>query len=128
MVMKTNAPHHWGWVGPDGRDYDIFDFPFTDADGSPLIMEVGLDITERKRADAALKALTETLERRVTERTAELVESNEEAMHLNRAMVGRELRMIELKKEVNALCALVCQPKRYTVDFEQKPPGVSGNP
>ncbi len=127
-VLKTNAPHHWGWIGPDGRDYDIFDFPFTDADGSPLIMEVGLDITERKRADAALKALTETLERRVTERTAELVASNEEAMHLNRAMVGRELRMIELKKEVNALCVLVCQPKRYTIDFEQKLPGVSGNP
>ena len=55
-VLKTNAPHHWEWTGPDGRIYDIYDFPFTDTDGSPLIMEMGIDITERKRAEEALKA------------------------------------------------------------------------
>jgi len=55
-ALKTNAPHHWEWTGPDGRIYDIYDFPFTDTDGSPLIMEMGIDITERKRAEEALKA------------------------------------------------------------------------
>ena len=55
-VMKTGSPHRWEWTGPDGRNYDIYDFPFTDVDGSPLIMEVGLDITERKRAEAAVQA------------------------------------------------------------------------
>jgi len=55
-VMKTNAPHRWEWLGPDGRNYDIYDFPFTDADGSHLVMEMGLDITERKRAEAELCA------------------------------------------------------------------------
>ncbi len=54
-VLKTNKPHHWEWTGPDGRNYDIFDFPFTDSDGSPLIMETGIDITERKRAEEALR-------------------------------------------------------------------------
>ncbi len=54
-VLKTHAPHRWEWTGPDGRNYDIYDFPFTDADGSKLIMEVGLDITERKRAEEALR-------------------------------------------------------------------------
>ncbi len=34
-VLKTGAPHRWEWTGPDGRNYDIYDFPFTDADGSP---------------------------------------------------------------------------------------------
>ncbi|HMK37152.1 MAG TPA: ATP-binding protein [Desulfomonilaceae bacterium] len=53
-VMQTRAPHRWIWVGPDGRDYDIHDFPFTDSDGSQLVMEVGIDITEAKRAEAAL--------------------------------------------------------------------------
>ena len=71
-VLKTNAPHHWEWTGPDGRNYDIHDFPFTDSDGSPLIMEVGVDITERKRAEAALKEVNRTLEVRVAERTESL--------------------------------------------------------
>ncbi|MDY0170057.1 MAG: PocR ligand-binding domain-containing protein [Thermoguttaceae bacterium] len=76
-VLKTGAPHRWEWTGPDGRNYDIHDFPFTDVDGSPLIMEVGLDVTERKRADAALKEASENLEQRVAERTAALEESEQ---------------------------------------------------
>jgi len=49
-VFKTNGPHHWQWTGPDSRNYDVFDFPFTDTDGSSLIMEVGIDVTELKQA------------------------------------------------------------------------------
>ncbi len=70
-VLKTNAPHRWEWLGPDGHNYDIYDFPFTDTDGSPMIMEAGLDITEIKRAQAALKEVNEKLEQRVAERTEE---------------------------------------------------------
>ncbi len=75
-VMKTKAPHHWEWTGPDNRDYDIFDFPFTEADGSPHILEVGIDITKRKRAEEALQKLNETLEQRVIERTDQLAKAN----------------------------------------------------
>ena len=42
-------PHHWEWTGPDNRNYDIYDFPFTDADGSTLILEMGIDITEENK-------------------------------------------------------------------------------
>ncbi len=55
-VLKTNEPHHWEWIGPDGCNYDIFDFPFTDSDGTFFIMEMGIDITERKNAEGALRA------------------------------------------------------------------------
>jgi PAS domain S-box-containing protein len=58
-VVKTNAPHHWEWTGPDNRNYDIYDFPFTDADGSPLIMEMGIDITEQKRAQESLRQVSQ---------------------------------------------------------------------
>lgn len=75
-VMKTGAPHHWEWTGPDDHDYDIFDFPFTEADGSPHILEVGIDITKRKRAEEALQKLNETLEERVIERTDQLAKAN----------------------------------------------------
>lgn len=60
-VRKTGKPHHWEWKGPDGRVYDIHDFPFMDVDGSPLIMEVGIDITKRKEAEAALRKLASEL-------------------------------------------------------------------
>ncbi|MGE5841271.1 MAG: PAS domain S-box protein, partial [Deltaproteobacteria bacterium] len=55
-VLKTKAPHHWEWTGPDGRIYDVSDFPFTDTDGSVSILEMGIDITERKRAEESLRA------------------------------------------------------------------------
>jgi PAS domain S-box-containing protein len=76
-VLKTNEPHHWEWTGPDGRNYDIFDFPFKDADGSPLIMEMGIDITEQKKAQAALRKIQAELETRVEERTRELRETRD---------------------------------------------------
>jgi two-component system CheB/CheR fusion protein len=119
-VLKTNAPHHWEWTGPDGRNYDIFDFPFTDTDGSPLIMEVGIDITERKQAEDGLRKVNETLEQRVAERTEELSANYEELVRFNNAAVGRELRMIELKKEINELCAQAGLPPRFPLDFEKE--------
>jgi PAS domain S-box-containing protein len=83
-VLKTKGAHHWQWTGPDGRDYDVHDFPFVDSDGTALILEMGVDVTDRKRAEAALKESNETLERRVAERTAELKTMNE-AMRSSRA-------------------------------------------
>lgn len=50
-VLDTNAPHRWEWTGPDGRNYDIYDFPFKEADGATHILEVGIDITEQRAAE-----------------------------------------------------------------------------
>jgi len=77
-VLETKAPHRWEWTGPDSRNYDISDFPFTDSDGSPLIMEMGIDITERKQAEAELRRHQEHLEELVKARTAELESKNDQ--------------------------------------------------
>ncbi|MFA5157500.1 MAG: MASE3 domain-containing protein [Candidatus Omnitrophota bacterium] len=53
-VLENNSPHQWAWTGPDGRDYDVYDFPFKESDGSIHILEMGIDISERKRAQEAL--------------------------------------------------------------------------
>jgi PAS domain S-box-containing protein len=55
-ALETQEAHHWQWTGPNGREYDIFDFPFTDTDGSQMVLEMGIDITEQKQAEAALRA------------------------------------------------------------------------
>jgi PAS domain S-box-containing protein len=65
----------------------------------------------------AVRAAAE-LERRgaeaeVRRHADELVAANQELTRFNQAAVGRELRMIELKQEVNALCAQLGQPARY---------------
>jgi hypothetical protein len=41
---------------------------------------------------------------------------NAELERANRVMIGRELRMIELKKEVNELCKRAGEPPRYKED------------
>jgi PAS domain S-box-containing protein len=58
-ALKNMAPLEWEWTGPDGRNYYIYDYPFKDADGSDLIMEVGIDITLQKRAQEELRRANE---------------------------------------------------------------------
>jgi len=48
-VLKTGEPHHWEFTSPDGSIIDAYNFPFTDTDGSPLVLEIDFDIIEQKR-------------------------------------------------------------------------------
>jgi PAS domain S-box-containing protein len=60
------------------------------------------DITERKLAEDLLQ-----------QQTAALRASNVELEIFNRAAVGRELRMIDLKEQINELCRRLGEPPRY---------------
>ncbi|MBN1307866.1 MAG: PAS domain S-box protein [Chitinispirillaceae bacterium] len=62
VVLATMTPREWEWTGPDGRHYQVFDFPFSDIDGAPLILEMGIDITARKRAEEAVNQLAAIVE------------------------------------------------------------------
>ncbi len=58
-----------------------------------------------------------------------LLAANEELTRFNRAAVDRELRMIDLKKEVNELCLRLGQPPRYALDFAaDEPPATEPAP
>jgi len=61
------------------------------------------NITEIKLAEEKLKRLNEELEQRVKQRTAELEEKNAELARMNRIFVGRELKMVELKKSIQEM-------------------------
>lgn len=61
------------------------------------------DTTREKLAEEELRKHREHLEELVTERTAELNKKNEELEKFNTFFVGRELRMIELKKQIAEL-------------------------
>ena len=48
-VFKTGKPIKWEWTKRDGKTYEIHDYPFTDVDGTRFVLELGMDVTERKR-------------------------------------------------------------------------------
>jgi PAS domain S-box-containing protein len=75
-ALSENRTIEWEWTGPDKRIYSIYDFPFTDPDGSPMIMEMGIDITDLKKAQAELEKLNAELEQRIAVRTKELSKVN----------------------------------------------------
>lgn len=61
------------------------------------------DITLRKNLEKKLSQNIETLEDKVNERTAELESRLKELERMNKVMIGREMKMIELKKEISKL-------------------------
>ena len=67
---------------PDGRIYQVYDYPFIDSDGSELVLEIGVDISEMKKAEEKIHKLNETLEQRVAKRTAELESRTQQLQQL----------------------------------------------
>ena len=64
--------------------------------------ELQQEVAERKKAEAVL-----------LERVAELARANADLERFNQLSVGREQRMIELKREVNALLVQAGQPPAH---------------
>ncbi len=89
-------------VGGQPRLFMSHLFPVLGSQGTArYVCRIALDITERKRAEQVLTARNEELER------------------FNRVMVGRELDMIELKRQVNALSLALGQQPPYPLDFDE---------
>ena len=58
------------------------------------------DITDKENLKEKLAEYTKGLENKIAERTKELADKIKELELTNRSMVGRELKMVELKKEI----------------------------
>jgi PAS domain S-box-containing protein len=78
QVLAIHEPQEREWVHRGGRAYHAYVYPFADSDGAPLILELGIDITERKKAEEEVLQLNEELEQRVQTRTAQLEAANQE--------------------------------------------------
>jgi C4-dicarboxylate-specific signal transduction histidine kinase len=103
-----------GWrVRKDGTRFwaDVIITALVDDKGTFLgYAKVTRDLTERRQAEEALKEAKNKLEKRVLERTAELKEVNitlqerlADLEQFHDVVVGRELKLIELEKEIQRL-------------------------
>jgi chemotaxis protein methyltransferase CheR len=72
-------------------------------DSVHLILLAIEDITERKKLEEKLVGYTKGLEAQVEKETKELTDRVTELESMNKTMVGRELKMVELKKEIEDL-------------------------
>lgn len=72
-------------------------------DSVQLIILAIEDVTNKKKLEGQLAEYTQNLEIKIAKRTEELATRVKELETLNRTMVGRELKMIELKEEIEKL-------------------------
>lgn len=59
--LRSGEAQMWEWPSPLGTVFQVYDYRFVDADGSPLVLEFGMDISARKRAEAERERLLERL-------------------------------------------------------------------
>ena len=105
QVASTGEPIRFEQFAPQlGRHYLIAAFSPQKGQFATLFT----DITERKRAEEELEQAVRELER-----------SNSELAQFNRLAVGREMRMIELKRQVNELSEEMGREPPYDLSFLQ---------
>lgn len=86
-------------------------------DGKMRVISITTDITERKAMELALR-----------HQAAELAERNRELERFNRATIGRELDMIALKQQVNALATELGRAPPHALDFLDAEPASKDAP
>ncbi len=104
LALKTGRAENERWHSKKGGSQFYGSgvvMPLRNDAGSEIgLVKIMRDLTEQKRAEEELARYTEELER------------------FNVAAVGRETRMIDLKKEVNQLLARLNEDPRYGLEFE----------
>jgi len=62
-VLESGQPMEWDWLeAPDNRIYHVYSYPFTDTDETPLVLVVGMNITDRVEAENHVNHYLQELE------------------------------------------------------------------
>jgi methyl-accepting chemotaxis protein len=99
------------------RDYSLRAHKLSEDELGSLTDEFNAMLQEIQHRDREVSRARDELEQRVQDRTLQLRQRSDELERFNRAAVGREQRMIELKREVNALRARLGLEPEYDLSF-----------
>ncbi|MDZ8240560.1 MAG: ATP-binding protein [Nostoc sp. ChiQUE01a] len=87
-VFDSNAPQLWEWVdSKTGNVYQIYDYPFKNMKGEPMVVEMGLDITAVKKAEGALR-----------QREKELTQKNQQLAEALTQLKNTQAQLIQTEK------------------------------
>ena len=101
-----------------GKAQPTYELQLLHKDGHPFWVEVReAPSVENGKTVAITGSLTDITARKAAEE--DLLSRNEELERFNKASVGRELRMIELKQEINTLCRELGKPESYALNSMQ---------
>ncbi len=64
-VLATGEGRAQEMTFVNGRTYELHDYPFVDADGSELILRLGVDVTERRRLEREVAEASRMEQRRI---------------------------------------------------------------
>ena len=82
-VLETGQPHRWQVKGEDGSVIEAYDLPFKDADGTPMVLEMDIDVTEARMKEEALMGANERSQQMLEELRInhEELEAQNEELH-----------------------------------------------
>ena len=87
-------------------------------EGKVFLMRISPYRTTEDRINGVVITFVDITTRKETEQ--QLQQNLDELTRFNKAMVSRESRMIDLKKEVNDLCKRLNEPPRYPLNFKNE--------
>ncbi|MCU0571443.1 MAG: PAS domain S-box protein [Syntrophobacteraceae bacterium] len=74
-VLLDGRAQSWEWTADrNGRTFQMYSYPFTDMDETPLVLQLGIDITDQKRNETELRQS----ESRLRELSSRLLTAQEE--------------------------------------------------
>ncbi len=64
-VLATGQPREWELASLQGRSYHVWGYPFSDSDGTKLVLELGIDVTERRELERQILEISDEEQRRI---------------------------------------------------------------
>lgn len=90
-VFETGKVEEWDFTDAKGQTFRIYDYPFYAVDGSPLVLELGVNISDIRKAESILKNSESTLRQMLNSVTDAII-----VHHMNGRIIYINDRALEM--------------------------------